>query len=184
MSCEWRKRSPNGLTPMLSGLGVPRAEPISQSGSIVRFLSQRLGMAGATELEGVRADVLFETAKDLGAKKAEFTAPSAEQTSGAKGPAATAEKIAAMLEQMPDPADEEAALNFGQIELLKLLIDSDETCPGCVKELSPVLDAFRAAGAARPRIAAYLKSPLRFPQILPGYQYKAGPLKRASFAMA
>eukprot|EP00966_Prymnesium_polylepis_P109121 2525156-Prymnesium_polylepis.2 len=32
VSLEWRTRSPNGLMPMLSGLSVPRAAPISQSG--------------------------------------------------------------------------------------------------------------------------------------------------------
>jgi hypothetical protein len=72
VACEWRKRSPNGLTPLLSGCGVPRATPLSQSRSIVRYLAARLGMAGATELAAMRADVLYETAKDLGAKTAEI----------------------------------------------------------------------------------------------------------------
>ena len=42
----------------------------------------------------------------------------------------------------------------------------------------------RAAGAARPRIAKYLASPMRFPQIRgPGdYVYASGPLKRSAFA--
>jgi len=183
VSCEWRTRSPNGLAPMLSGLGVPRASPICQSGTIIRFLAQRFGMAGETELDGLYADVLYETAKDLGSKKAEVTAPDGHQTSGAKGPFSTADKIAAMIDKMPNPKDEDVALNFGQIELLKLLIDCEETSPGCVKQLSPALDAFRAAGAARSRIAAYLKSPLRFPAIKPGYIYKDGPIRRSAFAM-
>ena len=43
LSCEWRKRSPNGLTPVLSGLGVPRAKPLSQSATVIRFLAERYG---------------------------------------------------------------------------------------------------------------------------------------------
>ena len=114
VACEWRKRSPNGLTPMVSGLGVPRAHPISQSASVVRYLAQRFGMTGATELDGVRADVLYETAKDLAAKADEITGKK-DATQGAKGPTDTAARIAVMLDTMPNPADEGAALNFGQI---------------------------------------------------------------------
>lgn len=185
LSCEWRKRSPNGLTPMLSGLGVPRARPLSQSGTVCRFLAQKYGMAGKTALDGFRADVLYQTAKDLGGKRAEIVG-SAEggMTAGAKGPKVTASNVAAMLEEMPSPADSDAALNYGQMELLNLLIGCEEEAAGCVKALSPTLDAFRAAGAARPRIAAYLSSPLRFPDIVPGYRYKHGPVKRSSFALA
>ena len=182
LSCEWRKRSPNGLTPTLSGLGVPRAQPLAQSATIVRFLGRRLGMAGETELDGLRADVLFETAKDLKSKKGEIIGTAADATAGAKGPASTAERIMAMLGEMADPADEDAALNFGQIELLNLLFECDEAAPGCVKSLSPQLDAFRAAGAARPRIARYLSSPLRFPRFDAGYKYTSGPVKRSAFA--
>lgn len=181
VSCEWRKRSPNGLCPVLSGLGVPRATPLSQSSAIVRFLASRYGLAGATELDALRADVLFETAKDLKGKKAEIVGTADSVTSGAKGPSDTAANIVAMLATMPDPADDAAALNYGQLELLQLLLECDEGAPGCVKALSPALDAFRAAGAARPRIAAYLASPMRFPAIVPGYKYKAGPVKRAAF---
>lgn len=115
VSCEWRQRSPNGLTPVLSGLGIPRSAPISQSGTVVRFLAQRYGMAGVTELEGLYADVLFETTKDLKGKQEQITQVDADKTSGPKGPLATAQKIAALLESMPDPSDDEAALNFGQI---------------------------------------------------------------------
>ena len=182
ISCEWRKRSPNGLAPMMSGLGVPRAKPISQSGTIVRFLAHRYGMAGADALEAARADVLFETSKDLKSKGSEIVSGELS-TSGAKGAQATAAKIAAMLDDMPDAADDAAALNYGQIELLTFLIGCDEMASGCVKALSPALDAFRASGAARPRIAKYLKSPLRLPAMTPDYKYKAGPVKRADLAM-
>ena len=140
-------------------------------------------MVGATELEGLRADVLFETAKDLKSKKAEIVGTAADATTGAKGPTATAENLAAMLDDMPEASNADAALNYGQIELLNLLIECDESEPGCVGKLSPALDAFRAAGAARPRIAEYLASPLRFPAIVPGYRYKAGPVKRSYFAL-
>ena len=181
VSCEWRKRSPNGLTPMLSGLGVPRAQPLSQSGTIVRYLAQRFGMAGNSELEAARIDCLYQTCRDLSDKKSEIT--SASLSEGSKGPAATAARIACMLDGFPSPSDEGAALNYGQVELLKTLLECDETTPGCVTTLSPALEAFRAAGAARPRIAKYLSSPMRFPPILPGYKYKDGPVKRSAFKM-
>jgi len=183
VSCEWRKRSPNGLTPMLSGLGVPRSQPLSQSGTIIRYLAGRYGMAGESELDVARADCLYQTVKDLGAKKSEIIEVADAPTEGAKGPSVTAATIGAMREAMPDPSDAAAALNYGQIELLNLLLDLEEQAAGCVKALSPALDAFRAAGAARPRIAKYLASPLRFPAIVPGYRYKAGPVKRASFKL-
>jgi hypothetical protein len=88
-----------------------------------------------------------------------------------------------MLAEMPDPADDGAALNFGQIELLQLLLECEEQKPGCVEAHSPALDAFRAAAAARPRIAAYLTSPMRFPRVSRDYKYISGPIKRAAFAM-
>ena len=87
-----------------------------------------------------------------------------------------------MLEWMPDAADEDAALNYGQMELLCTLLECDEATPGCVKQLHPALETFRAAAALRPRIAHYLASPMRFPPIKPGYQYAKGPVKRAAFA--
>ena len=182
VACEWRKRSPNGLAPMLSGIGVPRAQPLSQSGTIVRYLAQRYGMAGDSELACARADCLYQTVKDLSSKKSEITGDAKECiTEGPKGPAAAATSISAMLEAMPDPADAGAALNYGQIELLNVLIDCEEKAEGCVKSLSPRLETFRKAGASRPRMAKYLSSPLRFPATVPGYRYKGGPLKRAAF---
>ena len=183
VACEWRKRSPNGLTPMMSGVGVLRAQPLSQSGTIVRYLAQRYGMAGGDELDGARADCLYQTVKDLSSKKSEITGGAEETIEGSKGPAATATSIVAMLEAMPDPADAGAALNYGQIELLNVLLDCEETTEGCVKALSPRLETFRKAGASRPRLAKYLSSPLRFPAIAPGYRYRDGPLKRSAFKM-
>ena len=89
-----------------------------------------------------------------------------------------------MLEEMPDIADDTAALNYGQIELLNLLMDCEEQAPGCVAALSPTLDGFRSAGAARPRIKRYLASPLRFPRNTPGdYTYVSGPIKRSALAL-
>jgi hypothetical protein len=263
VACEWRQRSPNGLCPMLSGLGVPRASPISQSGTIVRFLSRRYGLAGRTELDGLRADVLYETAKDLAKCEDEIRemARGCVLDSGAKGPAALAGRIEKQLEIMPSPSDGAAALNFGQIEvggtrrpitfampslactdathpspptsptphpppslteteyfftrrpacpmphapcpihanaraqLFTLLVRLDEYQPGLVGQLSPKLEAFRAAAAARPRIAAYLSSALRFPPTCaelgkrpgPGgwdYGYAEGRKQRATFALA
>ena len=48
---------------MSIGLGIPRATPVSQSGTILRFLAGQFGMAGQTPLEVVACDNLFETAK-------------------------------------------------------------------------------------------------------------------------
>ena len=70
----------------------------------------------------------------------------------------------------------------------------DEYQPGLVGRLWPKLEAFRAAAAARPLVAAYLSSALRFPPTCaelgkrpgPGgwdYGYAAGPKQRGSFAL-
>lgn len=189
LCCEWRKRSPNGLTPVLSGLGVPRSSPMSQSASTIRFLAIRYGMAGTTEMDKLRVDNLFETVKDLGGKKGEITGQSETVTSGAKGPTLTAVNIERMLADMPDPSDDNAALNYGQMELLNLLLACEEISAGCVTKLSPYLDAFRVKAASRPRIAAYLASPMRFPPINADrgkldspYAYSGGPVKRSVFA--
>ena len=188
IACEWRKRSPNGLTPMLSGLGIPRDRPICQSGTIVRYLANRYGMAGESEDDQVRADMLYQTVKDLSAKKSEIMARAENHleeftTAGAKGPVMTAENIVAMLEEMPDVSDPDAALNYGQMELLNLLLGIEEDAPGSVRSLSEALDDFRAAAEARPRIANYLKSPMRFPAITPSYRYKKGAVKRSALAL-
>lgn len=186
---EWRKRSPNGLAPVLSGLGVPRANPISQSSATVRFLASRYGMAGATELDRARVDTFFETVKDLAGKKGEITGQTPTMTNGAKGPVMTAGNIERMLADMPDPSDDDAALNYGQIELLKVLLGCEEVSVGCVAKLSAPLDAFRVKAASRPRIAAYLASPMRLPAINSDkgkteapYSYNGGPVKRSCFA--
>ena len=69
LAMEWRSRSPNGLLPILSGAGIPRSSPISQSGAIIRFLARRLGMDGGDVVASSRVDVLYETAKDFGASE-------------------------------------------------------------------------------------------------------------------
>lgn len=140
-------------------------------------------MAGETELDAFRTDCLYQTVKDLGSKTSEITDAGDGMTEGAKGPMATAERISLMLADMVDPADADAALNYGQIELLNVLLECEEKKPGCVAGLSPTLEAFRAAAAARPRIAKYLASPMRFPRIVPGYKYAAGPIKRSTLAV-
>ena len=69
--------------------------------------------------------------------------------------------------------------------LLKSLLDFEEAAPGCVKKLCPALDMFLQAAIARPRIAAYLTSPMRFPTIAGAgdYKYVDGPVKRSAFAI-
>ncbi|KAH8062450.1 glutathione transferase [Aureococcus anophagefferens] len=93
---DWRAKSPNGLLPIATGLGVPRSSPISQSSSIIRFLARHFKLDGGDdEAIKVRADVLFETAKDLGAKASEVVeatgagdaeTAAAKEAAVAKGP--------------------------------------------------------------------------------------------------
>lgn len=177
IAAEWRRRSPNGLTPIMSGLGVPRATPLCQSSAIVRYLAGRYGMDGGDELARARADSLFETARDLRGKGAEVRAGEYE-TAGAKGAVLMAENLLKMLAGMGDVKDASAALNYGQIQLLNVLLEFDEDVPGCVERLSPQLDAWRKAGAGRKGIAAYLRSGMRFPKVDAAYRYKTEAIKR------
>ena len=141
--------------------------------------------------------MLFETAKDMGTKKAEVIAFARggaeatmdESTANAKGAFATARRIEKMLVE-PTAArasDDAAALSIGHLQLLHELLKLEETEPGCVAKLSPALDVFRRECSARPRIAQYLASGLRFPTTFNdlgqegGYAYSAGPKSRADF---
>lgn len=185
IAMEWRSRSPNGLLPMLSGAGIPRSSPISQSGAIVRFLAKRLGMDGKDVLASTGADVLYETAKDLGGKTEVISSANPEKEySVAKGPFATGKRIEKMLVNMADPKDEGAALNYGQIQLLNVLLKCEVQRNGCVKEnLGGVLDDFRINMENRVGLKAYLNSTARFPFTNgelggEGYTYSTGPLKR------
>ena len=189
LAAEWRKRSPNGLLPTVSGLGVPRAAPASQSASVVRFLARRFGLDRPADgaAGALAADTLFETAKDLGAHKDAIAAPPpAAERGGAKGPWALAARLEALLEAAPAAGDDAAALDYGQLQLLQTLLALDERAPGCVRALSPALDRFRAAAAARPRVRAYLASPMRFPATCAdlgregGYAYADGPVARGA----
>jgi len=188
VSLEWRKRSPNGLMPMMSGLGVPRSAPMSQSSAIIRFLARKYGMCGADGLEEARVDTLFETAKDFSNNKQLVTDEKEIDPSQAKLPAALAKRIESMLQDMGSAADDSAGLNYGQIQLFHTLNICEETKPGCLAKLSPALDSFQKAMTARPRIAAYLASPMRFPKtcnevgIDGGYSYAGAPLVRSDFA--
>ena len=62
-------------------------------------------------------------------------------------------------------------------------VSAQAEAPGCVAALSPTLDRYRAAGAARPRIKQYLASPLRFPRNIAGYKYASGPIKRSALVL-
>ena len=60
---------------------------------------------------------------------------------------------------------------------------------GSVAVLSPGLEEFRVATAARERVAAYLASPLRYPATFGelgqegGYSYATGPIQRQNRAL-
>lgn len=186
---SWRARSPNGLLPMMSGLGVPRSAPISQSGATIRFLARRFGLEGETELEAAAADVMYETAKDLSNHKDVITSmpTEADKDMAAKGPWALALRLEKMLAAAPRPEDPDAAMTYGQIQLFHALMSTEDRKPGCIKHLSASLDSFRLAMMARPRIAEYLKSNMCFPYTLGelgkegGYKYISGPKKRSDF---
>eukprot|EP00591_Stephanopyxis_turris_P001503 CAMPEP_0195511060 /NCGR_PEP_ID=MMETSP0794_2-20130614/3516_1 /TAXON_ID=515487 /ORGANISM="Stephanopyxis turris, Strain CCMP 815" /LENGTH=296 /DNA_ID=CAMNT_0040638603 /DNA_START=11 /DNA_END=901 /DNA_ORIENTATION=+ len=189
IAMEWRARSPNGLLPIISGAGIPRAAPIAQSGAIIRFLAERFGMEGKTSMEKVMADVLYETAKDISNKKDSICAIDPEKDlTKAKEPFALASRVEKMLSEayMPDPKDETVPLNFGQIQLFHVLMNCEDRRTGCVKEnLGDKLEEFRVAMEKRSRISAYLKSNACFPNTKGelgieggGYTYVSGPLKR------
>jgi len=194
LDMEWRSRSPNGLLPMLSGAGIPRSSPISQSGAIIRFLAKRLGMNGGDVVASSRADVLYETAKDLGdsdQKKAIASINPEKDYSVAKGPFATGKRIEKMLMDMADPKDEGAALNYGQIQLFQVLLNCEGRRKGCVKEnLGDALDDFRINMENRAGLKEYLNSTARFPftkrefDESGGYVFSTGPLKRCDIKCA
>jgi len=187
-SLEWRTRSPNGLVPMMSGLGVPRSAPLSQSGSIIRFLAGKYGMNGDDALEAARIDVLFESAKDLHGNKNMITGEESYDKSASKLPAKLSVCIEAMLENMQVADDDTKKMNYGQIQLFHGLQTCEEMKAGCVGKLSEKLEWFRKAMAARPRIAAYLASPMRFPLTCNelsgsgGYKYANETPNRSDFA--
>jgi len=143
-------------------------------------------MAGQSELEGVAADVMMETAKDLTAhKKLVASMPAMDDQDGAaKGPWALASRLEKMLEAAPSPGDDTAAITYGQVQLLHALMSCEALAPGCVKHMSEALSSFMAAMLGRPRIRAFLESKLNFPWTAGelgkegGYVYEGGPLVR------
>lgn len=195
LALEWRTRAPNGLLPTLSGAGIPLSTPISQSGTIIRFLAKRLGMDGEGDAySSSMVDVLYETAKDLNGNKKEIAAvypdPTAKDYSVAKGPFATGKRLEKMLKGMSDPKDDNTVLNYGQIQLFQVLQCCEEWRSGCVKEnLGEELDVFRLNMENRSGLKEYLNSSARFPltkgeQGGEGYVYANGPLKRGDVKYA
>lgn len=131
---EWRSRSPNGLLPTVSGLGIPRAAPASQSGTILRFLAGKFGMAGQTPLEAVASDNLYETAKDLAGNKKMVVdyKEGGDKATSAKMPWALALRLEKMLLAAPSPFEPSSALTYGQIQLFHVLMTMHDCKPGCV----------------------------------------------------
>lgn len=151
-------------------------------------------MMGETEADALATDVLYETAKDFAGHKKyvkEYfeSKDKKDKDESSKGPFALAKRIEIMLEKAPNPADPEAALTFGQMQLLCALLAMDEASPGCVATLGAKLEQFRLECSKRSRIAAYLKSGLRCPAVFGdlgldgGYEYVKGPVKRCDFAV-
>lgn len=173
VSLEWRKRSPTSLMPMVSGLGIPRHAPLSQSSSIIRFLAKRYGFCGTSDLDEARADNLFETAKDLNAQKSDILGGGEGEggADSAKSYQALTKKLEVMLAVMPGASDPASALNYGQMQLLHVLMQLEDTKSGITLTLSPPLDAFRTQAILRSGIKEYLVSPMRFPQVDGGYKY-------------
>ena len=178
LAMEWRKRSPNGLTPIMSGLGVPRSEPLCQSSAIIRYLASRYSMdGGGGELQRARCDVLFETARDFKNKAKEIVAGD-YSTSGAKGAVVTAGNILKMMSNMGDVGEENSAMNYGQVQLLNSLLAMDEERKGCVGELSAPLEEWLQKAKGRKGIKEYLQSGMRFPNVTPQYRFDTGPITR------
>jgi len=185
---NWRTRSPNGLLPMMSGFGIPRSSPISDSNAIVRFLAKKYGMAGQTEVEAARIDTLYEASKDLASNKDKITSGESD-ASQAKQPIKLAKRIEEMLADMTPAAKDDGVFNYGQIHLLHTLMQCEEAAPGCVGKVNPALGAFLKDGASRPRIKQYCDSAMRFQltkkesgDIEGGYQYP-NPVKRSDFIL-
>lgn len=192
VAMEWRSHSPNGLLPLLSGAGIPRSCPISQSSTIIRFLAKRLGMDGNGDggdaMAALRVDNLYETSKDLGGSDNIATIASVDPNkdyNAFKGPFATGRSIEKMLVEMPDPKDPESILNYGQLHLFYTLLRCEARRGGCVKEnLGDVLDAFRVHMENRAGLKEYLASSGCFPFTMGelgqsgGYAYSTGPRKR------
>jgi glutathione S-transferase len=162
---QWKKRSANGLLPMISGWGISRTTPISQSGAIIRFLARKLGMYGTSVLEEAVIDCFYETVKDLADHNTLICASDPEKDySIAKLPFATGRCVEKMLKVMPDPKDDTVAVNFAQIYLVTILMQCEATRSGCVAEnLGPTLDQFCRDMVQRPRISAFLQSPACLP---------------------
>jgi hypothetical protein len=146
-------------------------------------------MNGMTQTEEVMADVLFETSKDIDRQMEMLCAAAGDNQENkdmaAKGPFALAVRVEKMLSSMSDPRDHTAVLNYGQIELLNLLLYCEMLRVGIVRDvLGSTLDGFRVAMMARPGIASYLASPGCFPATKVGlrkdggYVYDSGPIRR------
>jgi len=168
LATEWRSRSPNGLLPLLSGAGIPRSSPLSQSSAITIFLANKFGMTGnKTIFEATKVHELYETAKDLGAgsNKSDIAAvTSTKDYSVAKGPFALGKRIEKQILKMADPKEDTAVLNYGQIQLFYVLQSCETRRTNCVKEsLGDVLDSFRVSMMNRSGLKEYLNSSARFP---------------------
>ena len=196
---DWRAKSPNGLLPIATGLGIPRSAPISQSSSIIRFLARHFKLDGGDdEASKCRADVLFETAKDLGAKANDVINATDEEFAEmkeamvAKGPFALALRLEALVAPDPDRVhvyrDDETAVTYGHLQLFRELAKI-EAKGGTLSRLSATLAAFKDHVANRTRIKAYLESPLCFPDTFGeigqegGYAYASGPKTRRDFSL-
>lgn len=188
VAMQWRRRSPNGLLPILSGWGVPRSQPLSQSRSIIKFLSKKLGLDGGSEdmVAQARVEILFETAKDLSDKKGEICdVDPVKDYSVAKAAFSLGKRIEVMLENMPSPKDETTILNYGQIQLFHVLDTCEARRVGCVKEnLGDTLATFYSDMANRSGLKEYLQSaacvPLTHGELGQdgGYNFASGPLRR------
>ena len=194
---NWRSLSPNGLLPIVSGLGIPRSSPVCQSSSIIRFLARRFDMDGGEDEAGkCAADLLFETAKDLGAKASEVVAATEAEAAEAKkeavpkGPWALTKRLETMIapdvDQLHLYRDQETRVTYGHLQLLRELMKL-ESKGASLAILSSPLAAFKDHMVNRPRLKAYLASNLCFPDTFGEigqegcYAYATGPKKRKEF---
>merc|ERR1712060_494961 len=136
-------------------------------------------MGGKTEAEALAADILFETAKDLGAQKEAVMTPPKDQ--GPKGPIALVECLERMVAAAPSAVNPNSAMTYGQLQLFKTLQGFEEAKAGVVAGMSESLEEFRVQCGGRARIAAYRLSNRLFPEVGSDYQYKGKALTRSTF---
>lgn len=149
--------SPTGQLPIFIDPSMGKDVVISQSSSILRHLARKYDMAGTDAKDMLRIDMISETAKDLRGKKNMLWTDSLKP------------KLMEFLKHFEKMLGEDELFGGKRVSIADIaafhsLQMYEDVKPGSLLELgAEKLDAYRKRFAARPRIAAYLASPRRFP---------------------